>query len=153
MSSWFHFKCIIYNSAALYMHIVLNNQWVGFMSSCASPHNGNAQIFTVSVNMSFYLFIIFSFCSIIKCYIIDFPHWVDIVALHLSHCKHLHFMFLSPLVISISGICLMVWDSLVNRSHDKQPIPAQLLDYIFSQQCISIQQYVISACVELRWRL
>lgn len=32
MSSCFHFKCIIYNSAPLYMHIVLNNQWVGLMS-------------------------------------------------------------------------------------------------------------------------
>lgn len=73
--------------------------------------------------------------------------------LHLTHCKHLHFMFLSPLVISISGICLMVWDSLVNRSHDKQPISAQSLDYVFREQCIRIQQYVISACVELRWRL
>lgn len=27
--------------------------------------------------------------------------------------------------------CLMVWDSLVNRSHDKQPISAQSPDYVF----------------------
>ena len=78
---------------------------------------------------------------------------VCITASHLCHCKHLHFMFLSLLVISISGICLMAWDSLVNRSHDKQPLFAQPLDYVFREQCISVQQYVISACVELCWRL
>lgn len=62
---------------------------------------------------------------------------VCIIALHLSHCKHLHFMFLSPLVISISGICLMVWDSLVNRSRDKQPIFARSLDYVFREASTS----------------
>ncbi len=143
MSSCFHFKCIIYNSAALYMHIVLNNQWVGLMSCCAPPCNENVEREDG-----------LCFCPIIKCYVV-FP-WLSgmcITALHLSHCEHLHFIFSSPLVISISGICLMVWDSLVNRSHDKQPIFAQSLDYVFREQCISTQQYVISACVELRWQL
>lgn len=74
-----------------------------------------------------------------------------ITALHLSHFAF--YIFLSPLVISISGMCLMVWDSLVNRSHDKQPISAQSLDYDFREQRFSVQQYVISACAELHWRL
>lgn len=30
---------------------------------------------------------------------------------------------------------------------------ARSLDYVFGEQCISIQQYVISACVELHWRV
>lgn len=75
------------------------------------------------------------------------------MAPHPIHCTHLHFMLLSPLVISISWICLTVWDSLVNTSHDKQPISPWSLDYVFRVQCISIQQYVISACVVLRWQL
>lgn len=147
MSSCFHFKCIIYNSAALYMHIVLNSQWVGLMPCCASPCNENVQLLTVSVKTE--VFFSLHHQELHHCF-----SWLSRMCnLHLTHCKHLHFMFLSPLVISISGICLMVWDSLVNRSHDKQPISAQSLDYVFREQCIRIQQYVISACVELRWRL
>lgn len=112
----------------------------------ARPPNENVQLFSVSVR---------TFLCPIRCYIIVFP-WLSgvcTVALHLSLCEHLHFMFLSLLVISISGICLMAWDSLVNRSHDKQPLFAQPLDYVFTEQCISVRQYVTSACVELCWRL
>lgn len=135
------------------MHIVLNSQWMGLMPCCAS-HLGVIKISNSSLWARIPLYFFFFLC----CQVLHhrFP-WLSggvcIMVLHLSHCKHLHFMFLSPLVISISGICLMVWDSLVNRSHDKQPIFAQSLDYVFREQCISIQQYVISACVELHWRL
>lgn len=123
------------------MHILLTSRWVGLMSCCEPPCNKNVGLHTASVKC-------FPQCCAL------FSPWLSamcITSLHLSCCKH--FMFLSPLVISISGICLMAWDSLVNRSSDEEPISTQSLDYVFREPCISIQQYALSACVELRWRL
>ena len=118
ISSSFHFKCIIYYSAVLYMHIVLNNQWVEWMSCCLPPRNETVRFLSASVKS-----LLAPSSGVTSLFP---PDWAECASRPCTSVivSVLRFLFLSPLVISISGMCLMVWDSLVNRSRDKQPISA-----------------------------
>lgn len=114
MSSCFLLKCIIYNSEAWYMHIVLNGQWTELMLCCAPP---------CDENVSLLLF----FLSIVKCYIIVFTDWVESASW--------------PCTSVIVSICIFMF--LLNGLRQfSQQIPWQTV-YFCPVSCLCFQQAVL----------